>query len=823
MSASGVGRTLLLCLVVVLRIAPCAQAGNRVCIVLNAQELRESTAAISALEAEGVTARHVFAPGVLICDLEVGIESAVRESKLIRAILTGPTDLNSFTGLHPNSLLGLAAWNSMQHSQQVAFAAEEQVSLPPLDDCLIAPDSPVSHARLSSAYDPTPGPYQTSEYMIGTVSVAIVLPESIGGTEEWSMSRISSVVAEIVQGAEWWAARADHAPGVTFYYHAPPENLGVPCQFEPISLPSYQVSGWFTEVMGGLGYSGADYFSLIRQYVNDVRRQNGTDWGFCVFVVDSLNDVDGCFSDGRFSYAYLFGPMCVMTYDCGAWGHSRMDQVFRHEIGHIFGAGDEYCSPGYGCCDSGMYGYLHVVNGNCAKDNPNSVPCVMKDVTSNLCEYTRWHVGWRDSDGDGIWDPVDTSVVCSVGAPAADPNNSRNLTYTGFAADIPYPSPVRLSVSINKITQIEYRLNDNPWTAALPADGRFDSGHEYFRFEIKGLGAGEHDVWVRARNSVGNLSPEVRETVVVALDPTPAVGLAVEDDGRYTNDSRQLRARWSATDPESGVSDYWYAVGVSPVDSGYGYLVDWKSAGTKTSVSLNLPLQVGETYYFHAKAANGDGIWTDVVSSDGITVVASEPVGSTKQQPDGAAVILDYKLVTHSLGGGAFYVQDDNRTSGIKVVAGETAVVPEGAVRAGDRISAEGTIWTEPTGERYVAAGSCQVICRDEAMPSPLGMSAAWLGGSVFGPAARGTRNCGLSNLGLLVRVCGKVLEVGPGCFYFETGSGGANSVARVVSDFSAEVGQFVMVTGISGAEMPQGASRPARLLIASEVREVVE
>ncbi len=92
-------------------------------------------------------------------------------------------------------------------------------------------------------------------------------------------------------------------------------------------------------------------------------------------------------------------------------GHAGRSRVFAHEVGHIYGLPDEYkaglghtCHNENSCGD--RFGYLQEPNGNCKVCD--SVPCVMSEPIANvLCPHTVVHLGWRDSDGDGVCDPRD--------------------------------------------------------------------------------------------------------------------------------------------------------------------------------------------------------------------------------------------------------------------------------------------------------------------------------------------------------------------------------------------------------------------------------
>ena len=99
-------------------------------------------------------------------------------------------------------------------------------------------------------------------------------------------------------------------------------------------------------------------------------------------------------------------------------------------------------------------------------------------------------------------------------------------------------------------------------------------------------------------------------------DLTPPTTPLITDDGSYTTNLMQLYAVWVSNDPESGVAEYQYAVGTTPLGTD---VAGWTSTGTDTSEThTGLSLLNGITYYFSVKSLNGIGSWSDVGSSDGI-------------------------------------------------------------------------------------------------------------------------------------------------------------------------------------------------------------
>jgi len=115
---------------------------------------------------------------------------------------------------------------------------------------------------------------------------------------------------------------------------------------------------------------------------------------------------------------------------------------------------------------------------------------------------------------------------------------------------------------------------------------------------------------------------------------------AVTDDGTTTTSTSQLHATWSATDAESGVGEYQYAIGTI---SGGTDILGWTPMGMNTEATkTGLTLTPGTKYFISVKARNGDGLWSEVGISNGITVAAQDMAvediphaGGTVQTTDG--------------------------------------------------------------------------------------------------------------------------------------------------------------------------------------------
>ncbi len=478
---------------------------------------------IEAIHLAGGHVTHVFPPIALIGEVPVGA-SALTGALAVHRQVINEAALTKLTG---EARRAAQVWNALLDPEVPADAVQSLDTLGAelVGDALIPP-APEGLQSLSS--DPTPGYTETSEYFIGRVAVGIVLPESDGSvdpsTEDWTEDERALVLSEITAALNWWAAREPNAH-LTFVYDdgtAAPITTG----YEPISRPYNDQALWIAEVMAKKGYAGSSYFDQVRQYNATLREAYDTDWAFTIFVVDSSNDRDSRFSNGYFAYAYLGGPFTVMTYGNNGYGPYDMDTVAAHEIGHIFRAIDQYYTARQPC--TRQAGYLGVENqnsqyGDCASNEPS----IMRGQTwpyrdGAIDEYARGQIGWRDSDGDGILDPVDTTLSVSSADYVADDERSNILTFTGSVQDDPYPSPLRRSIIINTIDQVQYRVAGGEWTDTQPRDDAFDSYAEEFTFTTIPLPTGDMAVDLRVLDSFGNELTQTLATVSV-VDPVDAI------------------------------------------------------------------------------------------------------------------------------------------------------------------------------------------------------------------------------------------------------------------------------------------------------------
>jgi len=106
-------------------------------------------------------------------------------------------------------------------------------------------------------------------------------------------------------------------------------------------------------------------------------------------------------------------------------------------------------------------------------------------------------------------------------------------------------------------------------------------------------------------------------------------------DWSYATSLTQLSANWDASsDAQTGISDYYYAIGTLP---GQSNVLTWTSTGGAASVTkAGLSLSNGASYYITIKAKNGAGLYSDTISSNGQIADVTEPVSvaAVRDGPD---------------------------------------------------------------------------------------------------------------------------------------------------------------------------------------------
>ena len=327
-------------------------------------------------------------------------------------------------------------------------------------------------------------PQDTGEFMLGRVAVVPVLFESTGraSTEDWTPALIDAALEKVREGVNWWSEALDRLNTVHTLEFVIDESFArspFPTTFEPISRTSQEAPLYITPFLRAQGIEDASSMEdAVQQFNHSARERLDTDWAFTIFIVNSSNDADGGFAPGsEFNIAFAYpGGLYVVT------PSTRPASTISHEMGHIFWARDEY--PGGGSWTD-RRGYYNAQNIN-ASDNPTpgfvQEPSIMRAGTGLTAAYqsfaipesTRAMIGWRDSDGDGIFDLADVPLHFE-GTGRYEPQQGV-FTFSGNARAVPLPnrnsSGTQNDITLNRVDRIEYRVNGGTWLTAHVVDAQ---------------------------------------------------------------------------------------------------------------------------------------------------------------------------------------------------------------------------------------------------------------------------------------------------------------------------------------------------------------
>lgn len=352
-------------------------------------------------------------------------------------------------------------------------------------------------------------PADTAEFMLGRVAVVPVLFESNGGidrnTENWTPATIASTLTKVREGVQWWVEALENFSdkhSLEFVIDTTFAETPVSTPYEPIARRSQDHVLYVGEFLEQQGFGAAGSIeAAIRGFNHQARLEHQADWAFTIFIVNSSNDFDGQFADGsefQFAFAYPGGLYVIMP-------STRPTSTVTHEVGHIFWARDEY--PGAGSFFD-RRGYYNAQNTNAAQNRPSNAPpqepSIMRAGTA-LTEAFNNHylpastaamIGWRDSDGDGIFDLADVPLSLE-GMGWHDPVAGR-FRFEGFVSAVPLAnqnsSGPQNDITLNRVERVEYRLDGGSWQTAMSLglqrgeiDFQLDVG-DFSLLEIRAVG-----------------------------------------------------------------------------------------------------------------------------------------------------------------------------------------------------------------------------------------------------------------------------------------------------------------------------------------------
>jgi len=211
----------------------------------------------------------------------------------------------------------------------------------------------------------------------------------------------------------------------------------------------------------------------------------------------------------------------------------------------------------------------------------------------------------------------------------------------------------------------------------------------------------------------------------------------------------------------------------------------WNSTQMTLNASSTAP------WYLHLRGFNGDDVACgDLDRGPYYCGVPYDRICDGMNNPDGTQVIFNlFKQIT-AVFENRFYIQEPDRTRGIRVEGQTTRSV-------GELVRLSGTLATL-AGERCLTAVQ-ELGAAPGSEPRPMLVRASLLGGRAPDPYTLGIAGAATPyNVGLLVRVVGRVASQTSGSFMLDDGSG---AIVKVYSNKTVANGSMVGATGVCGIE----------------------
>ena len=320
-------------------------------------------------------------------------------------------------------------------------------------------------------------PDDNGEFLLGKVAITPVFFESDGSlvaeSQDWTANQIAETKTKLENAANWWVdtlANYTSVHSLEFVFDFTYADNPVATGYEPIDGSSDAYTNWVNDFLDEAGFnSAAGSHDDIKEFNNAQREAMDADWAFTIFIADADEDADGRFASGTFTLAFAFSTSKFIIAPS-----TRPTSTFTHEMAHMFWARDEYAGGG---SYTDRRGYYNAQNLN-AYNNPSGVQeaSIMDDGTLFNTAYannitsqsSREMLGWRDTDGDGVFDVLD--VPHTLEATGAYNPNDDTFRLTGSAQVGTLPnlnsSGNQSDITINLIDVLEYRIDGGGWQEA---------------------------------------------------------------------------------------------------------------------------------------------------------------------------------------------------------------------------------------------------------------------------------------------------------------------------------------------------------------------
>ncbi|MEW4562725.1 hypothetical protein AB1K70_09375 [Bremerella sp. JC770] len=357
-------------------------------------------------------------------------------------------------------------------------------------------------------------PLDTGEFMLGDVSVTVVFFESDGSedanTEDWNAAHAGEVKARIEEGLQWWVdtlALQSSVHELNFEIDYTYADNPIPIGIEPISRVATDLDIWVGEFLDHVGAERTDHIDDdVRLFNHSQRVANDTNWTFTLFVINAENDTDGFFAPGSVRGAFSIAGGAFM-----AVPSKRPASTIAHEVSHQFWAMDEY--EGSGDYED-TRGYYNTQNTNAhdGHPSPEDIETSLLGHSDPLLEAYATHtsstasfetIGWKDSDGDGIFDVYDLPISFSASGQFDPASQQMRIIGDASIGVLPNQNSAGLqnSITTNRLSHLEFRVDGGVWQTGPTIDAYSAN----FDFLIQLPDANQHDVEVRIVDQTGHI------------------------------------------------------------------------------------------------------------------------------------------------------------------------------------------------------------------------------------------------------------------------------------------------------------------------------
>jgi len=313
--------------------------------------------------------------------------------------------------------------------------------------------------------------------------------------------------------------------------------------------------------------------------------------------------------------------------------------------------------------ESGISGYKYAI-GTAQGATDIAVWTTISNVTSvtrtglSLSAGTTYYFSVAAINGAGLQSAATTYSNGQYVAPDATPPSAPGIVRDGATAGVDISTTIsttQLNATWTSSADAESGISGYKYAIGTTAGG-FDTtnwttignvltitktslslsvGSTYY-FSVKAVNG--QGLTGTATNSNGVLVVSTADASAPTAPPAVRDGAVMGTDDSSTISATTLSANWAAaSDPESGITNYQYAIGTT---AGGIDVATWTTIGNVLTITRSaLTLTPGSTYYFSVKAINGGGLTGPAANSNGQYVIAIDT--SDTSAPANIGVVRD--------------------------------------------------------------------------------------------------------------------------------------------------------------------------------------